>query len=520
MTTARDRFNREVASGWGATDTGLPWVLSGGTTGERTVTGGRGRITLPSSPGTLRTSRIERFWGDAEILVQFAPGQTSVGEALLVGLVLRRSTVADAYYRARCHLLTDGTVSLSVTRGVTLVGAVVPTGLTYTPGARLWMRARVDGHQVRARVWQSGATEPTTWGVDRTITTDPVPVGDLGIAWSGFTTNTNVSPYLDVHQVDLTYRLAVEHRLQGEVGLNATNSRLAEHAIAGTVTITPTSSSRAVYSADQVTHTLPTIRVESGHHRAETPRLRVALPASGPWSARFYAWMPRLQDAGHGTNEVRSLAVLPNLAWTVHATAAGNIGGRLQAPDLAATPINWNAESGSAVATGQWWRCELQWNGSGQLISQVFPGHSLTGSRVHTWTGLTDPGRTLDLTGYRWRRRTTLRWGDQGTEVRDLQNELIDLGYSVGSAGADGDFGNATRSAIIAFQGARGLAPVDGEPGPETRAAMDLALGRIPPPLWLSHLAIADGQWIGPAEPQLTEDTDLPARLRVGPLPI
>ncbi|WP_158070374.1 hypothetical protein [Nocardiopsis sp. CNR-923] len=48
---------------------------------------------------------------------------------------------------------------------------------------------------------------------------------------------------------------------------------------------------------------------------------------------------------------------------------------------------------------------------------------------------------------------------------------------------------------------------------------MDLALGRIPDPLWVSHLAVADGQWIGPAEPVVTELTD-PGGLRVGLLPI
>ena len=520
MTTARDTFGRDVAEGWGATDTGLPWVLSGGTTAERTVTGGRGRITLASAPGTLRTSRVDRPWGDGEVLAQFAAGQTSVGEALLVGLVLRRSTVADAYYRARCHLLTDGTVSLSVTRGVTLVGAIVPTGLTYTPGGRLWMRARVDGHQVRARVWPAGTPEPASWGVDRTITTDPVAVGDLGIAWSGFTTNTNTAPFLDVYRVDLTYRLQVEHRLQGEVGLNTTNSRLAEHALTGTVTITPTSSTRAVYTAEQTVRALATVRVQSGHHRAETPRLRVALPASGPWSARWYTWMPRLQDAGFGTAEVRSLAVLPTHAWVVHATAAGNVGTRLQLPDLAAAPLSWATEEGTAVATGRWWRCELAWDGTSTLTSRVFAGHALGGDRRHVWTSLSDPGRVLDLTGYRWRRRATLYWGDQGTEVRDLQLELIDLGYSLGPAGADGDFGDATFSAVQAFQTTRGVSPADGVPGPETRAAMDLALGRTPPPLYLSHVAVGTGPWIGPAEPVLSADTTPTRRLHVGYLPL
>ncbi|MEE2040163.1 peptidoglycan-binding domain-containing protein [Nocardiopsis sp. CT-R113] len=501
MTTIIDPFNRTVTDGWGQTGSGMPWALSGGTLAERSVAPGRARVILASNPGTLRGSRVDRPWGDGEVLAQFSAGQVSTGEALLVGLVLRRDPAnLGSYYRARVVLGVDGSVGLSVTRGGTQLGAVVDTGLTYTPGVRLWARARVDGHQVRARVWRHGTVEPTVWTIDRAVTADTIPTGDLGVAFSAFSGNTNTAPFVDFHRVELVYRARVLNRLSGTVGATVSNSSLAATAETGTVTIAAPGA-RAVYDSTWTVFGQPAVRVQSGHHRAETPRLRVPLPASGPWSARWYTWMPRLQDAGHGTNEVRSVAVMPALAWTVHATAAGNVGTRLQAPDLAAAPLSWTTETGSAVATSRWWRCELRWDGAGTLTSQVFAGHATTGSRIHAWAGLSDPGRTLDLTGYRWRRRATLYWGDQGTEVRSLQLELLDLGYNLGAAGADGDFGDATHRAVVSFQTSRGVTPADGVPGPETRAAIDLALGRVPPPLWLSHVAVADGAWIGPAEP-------------------
>ena len=48
---------------------------------------------------------------------------------------------------------------------------------------------------------------------------------------------------------------------------------------------------------------------------------------------------------------------------------------------------------------------------------------------------------------------------------------LIALGYSCGSAGADGDFGNATKNALMSFQSANGL-DVDGDYGPISKAKL------------------------------------------------
>lgn len=48
--------------------------------------------------------------------------------------------------------------------------------------------------------------------------------------------------------------------------------------------------------------------------------------------------------------------------------------------------------------------------------------------------------------------KPTLRKGNQGAQVRLLQQNLISLGYSVGKWGCDGIFGDSTRSAVIAFQ--------------------------------------------------------------------
>lgn len=67
-----------------------------------------------------------------------------------------------------------------------------------------------------------------------------------------------------------------------------------------------------------------------------------------------------------------------------------------------------------------------------------------------------------------------LSMGSTGEAVRDMQRKLIALGYSCGSAGADGDFGQGTYNAVCAFQRAHGL-DVDGVIGPATKAAINAA---------------------------------------------
>lgn len=59
----------------------------------------------------------------------------------------------------------------------------------------------------------------------------------------------------------------------------------------------------------------------------------------------------------------------------------------------------------------------------------------------------------------------------KGNEVHNLQLALIQKGYGVGSTGADGIFGRATKDAVVAFQSAFGL-PIDGVVGKNTCEAL------------------------------------------------
>ena len=67
--------------------------------------------------------------------------------------------------------------------------------------------------------------------------------------------------------------------------------------------------------------------------------------------------------------------------------------------------------------------------------------------------------------------------GAKGPKVQALQNRLAELGYNPGTA--DGAYGGATSSAVMAFQKVEGLA-VDGVPGPETLGRLERPQGSMP----------------------------------------
>lgn len=76
--------------------------------------------------------------------------------------------------------------------------------------------------------------------------------------------------------------------------------------------------------------------------------------------------------------------------------------------------------------------------------------------------------------------RRILKMGCEGEDVRELQRILVSLGHNLGAFGperngVDGEFGNATRQAVEAFQAAAAL-KVDGIFGPATLAALKAAV--------------------------------------------
>ena len=75
-------------------------------------------------------------------------------------------------------------------------------------------------------------------------------------------------------------------------------------------------------------------------------------------------------------------------------------------------------------------------------------------------------------------RRSILKKGMTGEDVRELQQKLVKLGYDTG--GTDGSYGSKTFVAVAKLQEANKITPVDGEAGPVTMAVIDSLLDELP----------------------------------------
>lgn len=159
------------------------------------------------------------------------------------------------------------------------------------------------------------------------------------------------------------------------------------------------------------------------------------------------------------------------------ALAAGVVGCSLQADELAAQSPT-HSSAGSTSATGS--------TSSSSSSSTSSSGSASTAGSDRSGTGAEDTAdgegteTAAGQDGASAEGASTadepLQPGDSGPEVRDLQRQLSDLGYWLGTA--DGTYGHSTAQAVLALQKSAGL-DRDGVAGEATLEA--LAEGTLPP---------------------------------------
>lgn len=106
---------------------------------------------------------------------------------------------------------------------------------------------------------------------------------------------------------------------------------------------------------------------------------------------------------------------------------------------------------------------------NGGCVADKVYTRNYSGIDGYVWIDYTDSSEAVV--------RDYLQLGDTGPAVKTMQQNLITLGFDVGTHGADGSFGQDTLAAVKQAQEQYGLA-VDGYYGPDTKAKIEDAIGK------------------------------------------
>jgi peptidoglycan hydrolase-like protein with peptidoglycan-binding domain/murein DD-endopeptidase MepM/ murein hydrolase activator NlpD len=104
-----------------------------------------------------------------------------------------------------------------------------------------------------------------------------------------------------------------------------------------------------------------------------------------------------------------------------------------------------------------------------KYYKSLYSKETATSSNKQTGDASDDNTKSSDIDPNEWNR--TLYKGCSGSDVKELQELLIGLGYNTGEDGTSGKFDTSTRNAVIRFQRANNLTR-DGKVGPKTKAAL------------------------------------------------
>lgn len=223
-----DNFTREATGTWGTSSDGTVWLHNvPANTTYGVELDGYAFTRIGDDSTSIRLSQAgntnQEILTDSEVYVRMGVSQIATGNSLLGGIIFRLFSVSN-YYRVRVQYLTSSTINIQVTSTnagvVNQYGDSVVTGLPYTAGGFVNVRAQCIGHVMRAKIWLDGTTEPAGWHIEEEVDeANWITYGYTGVSGSNFAGMTNVNPE---HRFDLfqlnpnpgnTYTGVVDHIL-------------------------------------------------------------------------------------------------------------------------------------------------------------------------------------------------------------------------------------------------------------------------------------------------------------------
>jgi hypothetical protein len=197
---ASDTYTRIVASGWGSTDTGQAWTVSGSpvnSAADFSVGSGTAKHITPAVPaGKARRSTLPGLYQDVDVSVTATLSFTGVngGAVEFGGLSLRDQGASGSYYLVTPSV-APGTLAISLVlrrydAGVATTLATYATGLTHNLSQSLTVRGQIESNTLRGKVWVAGTSEPFAFQTEVNDATY-ITAGLVGIQSTVTSANTN-----------------------------------------------------------------------------------------------------------------------------------------------------------------------------------------------------------------------------------------------------------------------------------------------------------------------------------------
>jgi len=163
-----DQFGRSVAAGFGTPDVGPPWSVSSAR--QTKVVNGEGVISGWTGGNQDVQAWIPTTTTDMDVLARVRlSAQNPTGGNYQARVIARAQPDARNGYTAVVTHTTAGALKWSLNRVVNAGGTgtlTLGSGTLLSSGAsgtQWWIRLDVQGAQIKARFWQDGTTEPSTW---------------------------------------------------------------------------------------------------------------------------------------------------------------------------------------------------------------------------------------------------------------------------------------------------------------------------------------------------------------------
>ncbi|ROR67375.1 PKD domain-containing protein [Agrococcus jenensis] len=177
---ASDDFSRTVSPGWGSADVGGPWTITG-TAAPAAVADGVGTLSLGA--GSTRDLRLSGLsLSDVRVSMDLRLDQAPATGSAYLGVITRSTSAGD--YRVRVWLRDNGTVSLVVQHGSTVLRTYQVPGITRAAGDWFTLEVQVTGTTsttVDASIWRAGTQQPAAWQVSVTDATGSNLSGSVGV---------------------------------------------------------------------------------------------------------------------------------------------------------------------------------------------------------------------------------------------------------------------------------------------------------------------------------------------------